>query len=395
MSHEKPARAALLRFDPSLNLIDGGDKELRDGLSACVLAGDTLWVACDETTRIERLTGDPGGSFRDHRQFPLKQFLTLHAKEKEEADIEGMDVADGYLWLVGSHSLKRTKPKPGKSSDENRKRLAEVTSDGNRFLLARIPVADEGGVQTLSKETVEGGRRRVAAQLHGDALGSQLTAALREDEHLGRFFGIADKDDSKTPGKDDSKTKPRAGGAGIPGKDNGFDIEGLAVAGGRVFLGLRGPVLRGWATVLEVAVVDDDRHPSKLKLEGIGPGGRPYHKHFLDLGGLGVRDLCVDGKDLLILAGPAQDLDGPVAVFRWADWAEREEQSFVFADGLKKVLNVPFGEGFDHAESITLPPAGDGGRRPVMVLYDAPSAERKRGRPREAVLRADIFTLLG
>jgi hypothetical protein len=31
----------------------------------------------------------------------------------------------------------------------------------------------------------------------------------------------------------------------IPGKDNGFDSEGLAVADDRVFIGLRGPVLRG------------------------------------------------------------------------------------------------------------------------------------------------------
>lgn len=31
----------------------------------------------------------------------------------------------------------------------------------------------------------------------------------------------------------------------IPGKGNGFDIEGLAVDGQRLFLGLRGPVLLG------------------------------------------------------------------------------------------------------------------------------------------------------
>ena len=170
-----------------------------------------------------------------------------------------MDVADGYLWLVGSHSLKRTKPKEGKSPEDNRERLAEVTSDGNRFLLARVPLAADGGLHTLEKETTQAGRRRVAAQLHGDAKGSHLTDALRDDEHLGRFFG--------DPGVDNS---------GIPGKDNGFDIEGLAVSSGRVFIGLRGPVLRGWAVILEVEVADDDQDPSRLKLEGIGPDGRPY-----------------------------------------------------------------------------------------------------------------------
>ena len=57
--------------------------------------------------------------------------------------------------------------------------------------------------------------------------GNDLTEALRGDEHLGSFLAI-------------------------PGKDNGFDIEGLAVAGERLFIGLRGPVLRGWAVILEV-----------------------------------------------------------------------------------------------------------------------------------------------
>ena len=103
----------------------------------------------------------------------------------------------------------------------------------------------------------------------------------------------------------------------IPGKDNGLDIEGLAVAEGSVFVGLRGPVLRGWTTLLEMAVGEDDDAPSTLKLKEIGSNGSLYRKHFLDLGGLGVRDLCLDGDDLLILAGPTMDLDGPVTVFRW------------------------------------------------------------------------------
>jgi len=39
----------------------------------------------------------------------------------------------------------------------------------------------------------------------------------------------------------------------IPGKDNGFDIEGLAVPpAGQLFVGLHGPVMRGWAVALEL-----------------------------------------------------------------------------------------------------------------------------------------------
>jgi len=126
--------------------------------------------------------------------------------------------------------------------------------------------------------------------LDGDATGNELTRALSQDEHLQPFLEI-------------------------PGKDNGFDIEGLAVANGRILLGLRGPVLRGWAVILEVELRENKQDPSILKLKNIGPADQPYRKHFVDLGGLGIRDLCIHGNDLLILAGPTMDLDGPVTIF--------------------------------------------------------------------------------
>ena len=50
--------------------------------------------------------------------------------------------------------------------------------------------------------------------------------------------------------------RPRTAGGRcvIPGKDNGLDIEGLAVDGHRLLLDPRGPVLRGWSALLEIAV---------------------------------------------------------------------------------------------------------------------------------------------
>ncbi len=277
-------------------------------------------------------------------------------------------MADGYLWLVGSHSLKRSNPKPGKGVAENRKRLSSVESDGNRFLLARIPLRQRGPVQMLEKEVGEQDARRVAGQLEGHAKGNQLTAALAKDKHLESFLAI-------------------------PGKDNGLDIEGLTVSEGRVFVGLRGPVLRGWTTLLEVAVGEDDDARSTLKLKEMGANGGLYRKHFLDLGGLGVRDLCVDGDDLLILAGPTMVLDGPVTVFRWRGGGKPIEESLVFSDALERVIDVPFGTGKDHAEAMTLLPPDNKGRRSVLILYDAPSEERKKGRKGEAALRADVFEL--
>ena len=366
-------RKALLKLDPRLDRLDDKGKKLRDGLSAVVQVENTLWVAGDETTRLERLVrignGDEKEAYDRHEAFALSAYFDLPAQEKEEADIEGLEVSDGYLWLVGSHSLKRGRPKAGESADAHRKSLlAKPKTDGNRFLLARIPLVRHDDTFTLAKEIDVGGRKRVAARLRGDAKGSDLTAALGSDKHLGPFLSI-------------------------PGKDNGFDIEGLCVAGERVFVGLRGPVLRGWATVLELAVRPDPGSPSVFGLQEIGPGGQRYRKHFLDLGGLGVRDLCVDGPDLLILAGPTMDLDGPVAIFRWPNGARPSEESVVFAQDIEKLVEVPFGIRVDHAEGMTLHRAEGRQGLSVLVLYDAPSESRKESRPGETNVRADIFRL--
>jgi len=364
----------LLEFDPDLNKLRK-DKKLWDGLSAVVQIGDTLWVANDEALSLERVSRQPGTGgdeirYADHRQFPLHEVLQLpmppDADGKiEEADIEGLDYDGGYLWLVCSHSLKRDKPKQEKSIEKNIERLAKVSRDGNRFLLARIPLAE--ATQSLERTVEQDGHVHAAARLRGDAEGNALTEALADDEHLGPFLAI-------------------------PGKDNGFDIEGLAVAGDRVFIGLRGPVLRGWTLILELSLEEQDA--STLTLKPIGPNGQLYHKHFLDLRGLGVRDLCAQGSDLLILAGPTLTLAGPLTIFRWPGGARPDRESLVFSEALPKVLKLPFGArqnaGKDQAEGLTLFAPDGGETRQVLVVYDSTAPRRQR---ETSAVEADLFAL--
>lgn len=40
-----------------------------------------------------------------------------------------------------------------------------------------------------------------------------------------------------------------------------------------------------------------------------------YKKYFLDLGGIGLRELRLHGSDLLVLAGPTMNLGGTIAVY--------------------------------------------------------------------------------
>lgn len=371
-----PSNIVLLEFHPERDELCYG-KELRDGLSVALRMGSSLWLANDESVSLERLTVcevDSTGrsSFtREHRQYALHDYLDLplppHGETPDdinEADIEGLACDGKYLWLAGSHSLRRKQPKAGDGARKARKRLASVGADGNRYLLGRIPVLPDGDGYTLAREVPHKDKPRCAAMLRGDQHGNELTALLRQDEHLGPFLAI-------------------------PGKDNGFDIEGLAVAGKHLLIGLRGPVLRGWAVVVEVAPVEDEQ-PGRLRLAPLDEDGRLYRKHFLDLQGLGIRDLCVHGKDILVLAGPTMDLDGPVRLLRWRGAAEPGKDCVVAADELERVLELPYGQGVDHPEGIALFATGKDGSEALLVVHDSASPSRQIG---DSTLVADVFTL--
>jgi hypothetical protein len=354
----------MLRFDPAFPL-------LRDGLSVAHQIGDTLWVANDETTNLERLkiqAAAPGNVVRcdEHQSFQLLEYLDLPIPIQDaEIDIEGLAYAhdSGYLWVVGSHSLKRKKAEDGRPAQTNIRRLSTVEADGNRFLLARIPVVQQSDGYALARKVDTDGR--TAAQLHGNKVGNDLTTEIAGDDQLCDFLRI-------------------------PGKDNGFDIEGLAVIGSRLLLGLRGPVLRGWAVLLEIETELSDDSTDTLVLKKIGPNGRRYRKHFFALNGLGVRDLCTSDDDLLILAGPSMDLDGPVTIFRWRGGFTSDEESVVFADQLEKVLEVPFGQGTDHAEGICLFESGEQLGEVMLIVYDSAAGSRKHG---DTDVEGDLFIL--
>ncbi|UDM17832.1 DUF3616 domain-containing protein [Vogesella sp. XCS3] len=341
---------------------------VHDNLSGAVAIGDTLWVAGDEACGLDRLLRDrtaQGLHFVADRHYPLSDYLPLPDSADIEADLEGLAVADGYLWLVGSHGLKRKAPQPARDAAANLKRLATVTHDGNRCLLARIPLLDEGdGVFSLQKNTADG---RTAATLKGKKKYNELTALLAEDPQLAPFMAI-------------------------PGKDNGFDIEGLAAVDGKLLLGLRGPVLRGWSCLLEVRL---EARKGELRLAPLDDSGLLYRKHFLPLAGLGVRDLHLDGDDLLLLAGPTMVLDGAVRVYRWLGaraalaGVAAGEGAALWWEGVAEHMVLPHGKGTDRAEALCRLPPHWAGQDAWLVLYDAPSAKRK---PQAGLVYGDLMT---
>lgn len=336
-------------------------------LSALRVEGRCLWLAGDETATIERLVaGADGREFAGQETYRLADLVDLPGKGDDEADIEGLARSGPYLWAVGSHSLKRKRIKEKHSTAKAFDRLATVAHEENRNVLVRIPVVpDDDGLPTLVRKADQGGEPLHAAML-GTPGDRTLRDLLAEDEHLGPFVSV-------------------------PSKDNGLDVEGVAVSGESVYLGLRGPVLRGWAVLLETEPYADADEPSRLRLRDVADG-LPYAKHLLDLGGLGVRDLCPHGDDMLVLAGPTMDLDGPVRVYRWHGGCSAEVPTVVRGDDLTVELDLPYGHGVDHAEGIVvLEPDTDGAGR-LLVVYDSPAPERVSG---DGCVTADVVRLSG
>ena len=103
-----------LEFGEGKHLLAGG-KDIRESLSAVATSGEaTLFVACDESQRIERLTRAGAGRYAGHEVFDLAALLDglPLTDEEEEVDVEGLWVDAGHLWVVGSHSAKRKAAKP-------------------------------------------------------------------------------------------------------------------------------------------------------------------------------------------------------------------------------------------------------------------------------------------
>jgi hypothetical protein len=352
MPNTRSPLAVRLEFEPGALV--------HDNLSGAAFSSeDWLWVAGDEACAVDRLRrlpslGDERLRFGEGRDFELADLLDLPGERTDEADLEGMAIADGWLWVVGSHGLKRKNAKPDRSHAENAKRLSKLALDANRRLIACLPIEpDAQGQPCLVRESRDGRR---AMRLKGDALDNELTRALADDPHFGPYMTI-------------------------PGKDNGFDIEGLAIDGDRLLLGLRGPVLRGWSGMLEIAV---EARAGFLRLKPLDDEGTLVRKHFLQLEGLGIRDLHFSGDDLYLLAGPTMVLNGDIRVFRWTGArtllaANRERVRFE-AQALVQSVALPHGRGTDRAEAFCdVPPTLTGGKTNWLVLYDAPAPNRRDG----------------
>lgn len=338
--------------------------DLRMNLSSVTLTPEgSLWVASDETLTLEKLSPVAPNCYGEHQSFELNDYIDL-PDHQDEIDIEGLCYDKNYLWFTGSHSTKRSKAR-GKDPKKDIIRITQVKTEVNRYLLARIPVIKGEPVRSANREDDPKAKLSAACLKHSGE-SNALIEALREDPHLGPYL-----------------TFP------IPGKENGFDIEGLAVHKNRLFLGFRGPVLRGLAMILEIEVQESEE--GILSLKPIGKNGTLYRKHFVDLDGLGVRELLLIDDDLIILAGPTMVLEGSLRVYELKDALDLTESTIhgPNSNDLQLLFDLPFNLGYDHAEGLALCPCLEN-KNSLLIVYDAPDPERLVGK--DAVY-ADVFRL--
>jgi hypothetical protein len=218
-----------------------GDLKQADQLSGATLHNDLLVICPDEKARLNVLkkAGDD--------RYELITSPKLLDDNDSELDMEGLASDGAHVYVVGSHSAARKKVEDDKSYEQNRERLAEVKLEPSRDCVVRLKLDPNGEV--ASKENLN------------------LRDVLDDDKILSRFVRI-------------------------PSKENGIDIEGIAISEGKLYVGFRGPVLReNWTPIL-VTTFDD-----------LGA----YELRFVNLEGRGIRDIVAIEGGFLLLSGPIGD----------------------------------------------------------------------------------------
>ncbi len=180
--------------------------------------------------------------------------------KKEELDIEALARDKNYLYAIGSHSLKRKKIKEDNSLKKNERRFAAIEKESSRYNLYRIDL------KSLKQRDIPQIKK------------TSLEKIIEEDEFLSPF-------------------------AKLPGKENGIDIEGMALSkDGKLCIGFRSPVFRH--NMVPVLILGFDS-PTSYSLE------------FIPLEGKGIRSLEKVEDGYLIIAGPAMDGPGGFEIYFW------------------------------------------------------------------------------
>ena len=255
---------------PGTPVVFVGDIHEPNHISGIAKVGEHLVIGSDEGHVVQVLERVNDAKYKLKRKYavPRYQLTKKTKKSKPEIDIEGITAVDETFYVIGSHSRVRSRVQPdnadGRSYSHNRERLIENKAEKSRRFLYRFKLDSEG--QLVDNFDVK------------DDLYDFLKAAP--------LFTVFTK---------------------VPGKENGIDIEGIAAKGDRVFVGFRAPVLReNWVPILAFDFDVDLRAPDPA-----------VELLFVNLGGLGIRDIAHVSDGYLLIAGPMGDGPGSYELYHW------------------------------------------------------------------------------
>jgi len=376
-------------LDEPVRLDLGNEATNRDAihnLSGAAFIGEHLYLANDEGRQVLHLrrSSKPlryGGC----APIEFESIFDLAGSETndKEFDVEALavdrlDKKAVRLWMIGSHAMGHDEP-PGSEL----KRLG-LKRQRNRLLFGCVQVDAEGRIIEHS-----GRHLRIAKtkKTHTSAFLSALRTAAPAAEGFVREI-------EALTGEDVAPDVARRIGWFAPytlasTKENGLDIEGLAIRRRRkdpskvvALVGMRGPVIDGFAVIVEVEIRDQDAR--ELAIEG-----EPRF-HLLNLKGFGVRDLEWRGDDLLILAGPTMTRQKESSLFCWrgawgATGARGAAGNVSEVGTIERIGRLPM-DNDDGPEVITaIAPESDD----HMLLRDGDNADRIDG----SVYRAEVYRL--
>jgi hypothetical protein len=298
-------------------------------ISAVAVMGDYLVIGADEGHVVQILKKIDATTYKVERKYSLPDGQETDRKKKEdpELDIEGIAVNGNTVFIVGSHSSKRAKVKQenekNRAYKKNRKRLTKTRAEKSRRVLYRFNLDENGKLDSAIDV-------------------KDLWSVILQFPVLKPFTAI-------------------------PSKENGIDIEGIAAKGKQLYIGFRGPVLRNnWVPVL-ITEFDAPSEGAELR--------------YVNLNGLGIRDMVSVKDGFLILAGPMGDGPGGYHLYLWngLDCVPGKNG----AKGRLQYLGQIAVDPDTKAEGMTLLPGKKDDLQQLLIVFDGP----ERGNPKRYQLQ--------
>ena len=242
-----------------------GDWDDPNNFSGAVIVGGLLLIGSDEIgfLQVGRDKEGKGARFEKSHEIEL---APKQGGEDVEVDVEALAAEKNTVYALGSHSRTRRRidrPKDAAATYKaNVKRFSEPSEPA--------PAAEREKLYRFTFDPATGKAAAAPKEI-------SLRAIIDGQPILKPFLASASK-------------------------ENGVDLEGLAVDGVTLFAGFRGPVLRhGFAPVLKFTF----DAPKAAALV------------FVPLDGRGIRDLAKVADGILVLAGPVGDSDQSHRLYRW------------------------------------------------------------------------------